>query len=168
MATNTTAQRLQILLNSSGMNQTEMLEACNRVCRKNGWKELGKSAISQYLSGKVVPKQDKIYIIAEAMGVNPAWLMGFEVPMQDVTKAPTAEYYESIGVAARMRPQPEPAVTPEGILQQLQSLERQLKTQISLSATEQQLINDFRALPRSAQGKVRAYIDGLFDRLEGK
>jgi len=168
MATNTTAQRLQILLNSKGINQTEMLEACNRVCRKNGWKELGKSAISQYLNGKVVPKQDKIFIIAEAMGVNPAWLMGFDVPMQDVTKNPSAEYYESIGVAARMKPTPAPAPTTDDILAQLQSLERQLKTQVSLSATEQQLISDFRALPKSAQGKVRAYIDGLFDRLEGK
>lgn len=168
MATYTTAQRLQILLNSRGMNQTEMLEACNRVCRKNGWKELGKSAISQYLSGKVVPKQDKIYIIAEAMEVNPAWLMGFEAPMKDAPKGPTIEDYERIGAAARMRPEPPPPVTTEGILAQLQSLERQLKTQISLSPTEQQLINDFRALPKSAQGKLRAYIDGLFDRLEGK
>lgn len=37
---------------------------------------LGKSAISQYLSGKVTPKQDKIHILAKALSVDELWLMG--------------------------------------------------------------------------------------------
>lgn len=39
---------------------------------------LGKSAISQYISGKVTPKQDKISIIAKALNINELWLMGIE------------------------------------------------------------------------------------------
>lgn len=39
---------------------------------------LGKSAISQYISGKVTPKQDKISIIARALNINELWLMGIE------------------------------------------------------------------------------------------
>ncbi|WP_373220313.1 helix-turn-helix domain-containing protein [Thomasclavelia ramosa] len=44
--------------------------------------KIGKSAISQYRSGRVIPKQDKIYIIAKALNINEAWLMGFDVPME--------------------------------------------------------------------------------------
>ena len=37
---------------------------------------LGKSAISQYLSGKVTPKGDKLLILAKALNVSVSWLMG--------------------------------------------------------------------------------------------
>lgn len=43
---------------------------------------LGKSAVSQYYSGKYEPKQKGIYLIAKALDVNEAWLMGFDVPME--------------------------------------------------------------------------------------
>lgn len=36
------------------------------------------SSISDYLKGKYEPKQDKIDLIAEALSVSPAWLMGYE------------------------------------------------------------------------------------------
>ena len=97
------------------------------------------------------------------------WQMGFDEPMtkDEAPREPTVEDYERIGVAARMRPTT-PTVTADSILSQLQSLERQLKTQVSLTAREQKLIDDFRVLPKSAQSKLLAYMDGLFDRLEGK
>lgn len=43
---------------------------------------IGKSAISQYLSGKYQPKQKSIYLIAKALNVNESWLLGFDVPME--------------------------------------------------------------------------------------
>ena len=129
---------------------------------------VGKSTVRKWESGAIANmRRDKIALLAKALGTTPSYLMGWAAE-EEAPKEPTAEYYESIGVAARMKPTPTPAPTTDDILAQLQSLERQLKTQVSLSATEQQLISDFRALPKSAQGKVRAYIDGLFDRLEGK
>jgi transcriptional regulator with XRE-family HTH domain len=39
-----------------------------------------KSMISYYLSGKSVPKADRIYKMAQALGVNEAWLLGYDVP----------------------------------------------------------------------------------------
>lgn len=36
------------------------------------------SSISDYLKEKYEPKQDKIDLIAEALSVSPAWLMGYE------------------------------------------------------------------------------------------
>ena len=38
------------------------------------------SSISDYLSGKYQPKQDKIALIADALSVNPGWLMGYDEP----------------------------------------------------------------------------------------
>lgn len=36
---------------------------------------VGKSDISYYLKGRYLPKQDKVYMLAKALGVNPGWLM---------------------------------------------------------------------------------------------
>lgn len=41
--------------------------------------KISRGAISQYLAGKVKPKQDKLYILGQALNVSPAWLMGFDV-----------------------------------------------------------------------------------------
>ena len=40
-----------------------------------------KGTISYYLSGKSEPKSDRIYLIAKALGINEAWLLGYDVPM---------------------------------------------------------------------------------------
>lgn len=42
---------------------------------------ISKGALSSYISGKYVPKQNNIYKIAKALNVNEAWLMGADVPM---------------------------------------------------------------------------------------
>lgn len=41
--------------------------------------KIPKSAISQYLSGKFEPKQDRLEILAQALNVSEAWLMGYDV-----------------------------------------------------------------------------------------
>lgn len=41
-----------------------------------------KSAISQYMSGYAKPKQDRIFLIAKALDINEAWLLGYDVPME--------------------------------------------------------------------------------------
>lgn len=40
-----------------------------------------KGAVSYYLAGKSQPKADRIYLIAQALDVNEAWLIGYDVPM---------------------------------------------------------------------------------------
>lgn len=43
------------------------------------------SSISDYLSGKYQPEQDKIALIADALSVNPGWLMGYDEPKKTVS-----------------------------------------------------------------------------------
>ena len=40
---------------------------------------MNKSDISQYVSGKVEPSQEKLVILGMALNVSEAWLMGFDV-----------------------------------------------------------------------------------------
>lgn len=70
-----TASRLKEALELRGMRQADLV-------RKTG---IGKSAISQYLSGKVLPKQDKLYLLARALQVSEDWLLGRTgIPTNDV------------------------------------------------------------------------------------
>lgn len=36
---------------------------------------INKAALSNYINGKYIPKQDKCYLIARALDVDPGWLM---------------------------------------------------------------------------------------------
>ena len=40
--------------------------------------KLGKSALSQYVSGKSIPDQDKLVLLSKTLGVSEAWLMGYD------------------------------------------------------------------------------------------
>lgn len=44
-----------------------------------------KSAMSQYCNGGLVPRQDRTFLIANALNVSEAWLMGFDVPLERQT-----------------------------------------------------------------------------------
>ena len=70
------AKRLRKALTIRNMKQSEL-------CRKT---KIATSAMSEYLRGLYEPKQDKIYIMAEALDVDPVWLMGFDVPMENKDK----------------------------------------------------------------------------------
>ena len=44
--------------------------------------KISQSTMSQYLSGYAEPKKARLQLIAEALNVNPTWLMGLDVPME--------------------------------------------------------------------------------------
>lgn len=67
-----TSQRLNELMSIYNLSQSD-------ICRKTG---ITKSLVSLYVSGKRVPKQDNLYVISKAFNINPAWLMGLDVPMK--------------------------------------------------------------------------------------
>lgn len=69
---NSTAKRLKEGMEIRGIRQADLAE-------KTG---ISKGALSSYLSGRYVPKQNNIYLIAKALDVNEAWLMGADVPME--------------------------------------------------------------------------------------
>lgn len=50
-----------------------------------------KSSISQYLSGHVEAKTDRNYLLAKALNVDPVWLSGYDVPMEEFKAEPFSE-----------------------------------------------------------------------------
>ena len=51
---------------------------------------VGKASISQYVNGKNTPSNLTALALCTPFNVNPAWLMGFDVPMKCEDMAPTA------------------------------------------------------------------------------
>lgn len=68
----TTSKRIQEAMELRGLKQTDLVE-------KTG---ISKGALSSYISGRYVPKQNNTFLIAKALNVNEAWLMGADVPME--------------------------------------------------------------------------------------
>lgn len=85
MRNSTTAERLQYILNVRNLKQTDVLKLAEPYVKKYGV-PLNKNDLSQYVNGKVKPGQYKITILAKALNVNEAWLMGFDVPLSGYTK----------------------------------------------------------------------------------
>lgn len=54
---------------------------------------IDKSKISSYMSGRYKAKQDGVYLLAKALDVNEAWLMGLDVPMERTT----TDIFQKIG-----------------------------------------------------------------------
>lgn len=86
MKTSTTAQRLNYIMNIRNLRQADILNLIKPYCIRYNVK-LGKSALCQYISGKVTPKQDKIFILGISLNVSEAWLMGYDVPMERETSS---------------------------------------------------------------------------------
>ena len=84
MKPSTTAERLQEAMNIRGLKQIDVLRLAEPYCRAYGV-NLGKTALTQYVSGKIVPRQDKLTILGLALDVSEVWLMGYDVPMERKT-----------------------------------------------------------------------------------
>ena len=67
----------------------ELRDRLAEALARKGWKAVDliertgvpKGAVSYYLAGKSKPKTDRLYIIAQALDVSEAWLLGYDVPM---------------------------------------------------------------------------------------
>lgn len=85
-----TSIRLKQIMDNRNLKQVDILDMTKPYCVKYDVK-MNKSDISQYVSGKVEPNQEKLFILAKALGVNEAWLMGFDVPMKKELSSSEAE-----------------------------------------------------------------------------
>lgn len=78
-----TGTRIKKIMNDRNLKQVDILNLCAPYCTKYGIK-LAKNDLSQYISDKVQPRQDKLSILGMGLNVSEAWLMGFDVPMERV------------------------------------------------------------------------------------
>lgn len=92
--------RLKSIMKERKITQTEL-------AKRTGIRQ---SSISDWLNDRYEPKQDKIYIIAKALNVSPAWLLGYDenIPTNEQSSnyyldAETAEYAEMLRTRPEMR-----------------------------------------------------------------
>ena len=69
MAQQTFSERLKVAMGSKNMKQTDLIHAAETL----GFK-LGKSQVSQYVSGKTIPRPDVMAALAQTLNVSAAWL----------------------------------------------------------------------------------------------
>lgn len=61
-------ERLQKAMKDKDVKATD-------ICHATGFSS---ALISQYMTGKIKPRNDKAYVIAKYLGVDPGWLMGWK------------------------------------------------------------------------------------------
>lgn len=71
MELNTFSERLKDAMQNKQMKQVDLIKAA-----QNKGVKLGKSHISQYVSGKTIPRADMLHFLAETLEVDEKWLMG--------------------------------------------------------------------------------------------
>ena len=71
MPHSTFQKRLNTAMERAGLKQADLV----RMASERGAK-LGKSQVSQYVSGKVVPRRDVMALLADLLGVTSSWLSG--------------------------------------------------------------------------------------------
>lgn len=76
-----TADRLKQIMEERNLRQVDILNLALPICAKYDVK-MNKSDISQYVSGKVEPSQEKLVVLGMALNVTESWLMGFDVSLE--------------------------------------------------------------------------------------
>lgn len=66
-------ERLMEAMNKRHISQSELARASG----------ITEGAISSYISGRYKPKRDSVAMLAKALNINPVWLSGFDVDMEN-------------------------------------------------------------------------------------
>ena len=74
------ASRLSQALEARGMKAADLSKKT----------KVAEGTISCYINGRYEAKQNRVQVFAEALNVNPAWLMGYDVPMETEHVRPVA------------------------------------------------------------------------------
>lgn len=94
-----TKERLSEMMDYFHITQTD-------ISKRTG---IPKPTISHYCNGKRIPVQDQLSFLCDPYGINPAWLMGYDVPMflKDIPKSfDTPEEFEKAWQDAGGAPHP--------------------------------------------------------------
>lgn len=150
--------RFHKALSLRGMKPSELSE-------KTG---ISKSTISHYMSGYTKPKSDKLFVLAKALDVDEAWLMGLNVPMEReiiIIDAPDPNNEINVIISKSENGEQLTADEQEKISNHLKSAFPQLlKTlkEFGYSLFEAQLKESFQQLNDENKAKVVSYSKNLF------
>ncbi|HEM3683590.1 TPA: helix-turn-helix domain-containing protein [Streptococcus suis] len=81
MQRSSTSQRLKQIMLERNLRQVDILEKSKPYQRELGVK-MGRSALSQYVTGKSKPDDKKLSLLSKTLDVSETWLMGYDVPRE--------------------------------------------------------------------------------------
>lgn len=87
------AERIQKAMELRNLKQVDLINMTG----------IKKSALSQYVSGKILPRQNNIYKLAKALNVNEAWLMGYDVDINRVSNISEDERVTKLPLHERLQ-----------------------------------------------------------------
>ncbi|MDU9297357.1 helix-turn-helix domain-containing protein [Staphylococcus pseudintermedius] len=83
-----TGKRLKEIMRERNLKQVDIINLTKKHAMGNV--KVSKTDLSQYINEKTEPGQKKLFILAKALDVNEAWLMGYDVPKEkEVVEQPT-------------------------------------------------------------------------------
>lgn len=95
------ASRLSQALETRGMKAADLSKKT----------KVAEGTISCYINGRYEAKQNRVQVFAEALDVNPAWLMGYDVPM-DAEHATPSQPAQKATIPPGFEPMPEMDMVP--------------------------------------------------------
>lgn len=75
-----TGQRLKEIMRERNLKQVDIINLTKKY--QMGNVKISKTDLSQYINEKTEPGQKKLFILAQALNVSEAWLMGYDVPKE--------------------------------------------------------------------------------------
>lgn len=97
---------------------------------------ISKSSISDWINGRYEAKQDKIFLIAEALDINEGYLLGLDVPMFKETVAPSNTTLSEINKVSEQLDEPRQQVVLETAKEQYKEQESEKKKVIPLESND--------------------------------
>ena len=82
MPDTTFAERLKLKMGEKNLKQADLIRNAQILGKK-----LGKSQVSQYVSGKTLPRRDVAAVLAQILGVDAGWLLHGEDPAPEAARA---------------------------------------------------------------------------------
>ncbi|MCB2911161.1 helix-turn-helix domain-containing protein [Streptococcus suis] len=83
MQRSSTSQRLKQIMLDRNLRQVDILEKSKPYQKELGVK-MGRSALSQYVTGKSKPDDKKLSLLSKTLNVSEAWLMGYDVNIKRI------------------------------------------------------------------------------------
>lgn len=79
--------RLQAIMSERNLRAVDLHELIKPYCKKYGI-TISKSQLSQYINDFNEPGQRRLFILAQALDISEAWLLGFDVPKKESHSPP--------------------------------------------------------------------------------
>jgi len=118
--------------------------------------DISTAAISRYLRGAYVPKHEKMLALANFLGVNRQWLMGYDVSVVSKVAPPRTKNNDIDNAYIQLMS------NTGDIGRAFRALAMTVYKQVSNSSPDTKLLEKFHALTKEHQTMVEAMINGFY------